>query len=95
MFFSGCKMIMYSLGLKRITRHTAADKLKLRGLIFEKYENEIGHLIVMDMAVILIFPEVLMKIGTNANQMIHVVYMLKPMNLDSLKPSGIFLVKTA
>ena len=95
MFFSGCKRIMYNFGLNRITRHTAADKLKVIRLTFGNFDIEINHLIVMDMEVILILPEVLMKMGTKANQIMHVVYMLNPINFDSLKPSGIFRVKTA
>lgn len=35
------------------------------------------------------------NIVTNASHMTMVVYMVNPMNLDSLKFSGIFLVLTA
>jgi hypothetical protein len=33
--------------------------------------------------------------GTKASQMMQVVYIVKPMYLDSLKASGIFRVRTA
>lgn len=69
-----------TFGVKRHAMHTRADKL-----------------IVTDIEVILsgTVLAVAKYNGTNASQMMQVVYIVKPICFDSLKASGIFLVSTA
>lgn len=81
-FFSGCRRIMYNLGVKRHSRVTVA----LRDMETDR--------VVMFSAMWLLCEELKYR-GTKASQMMHVVYMVKPMNFDSLKASGILRVSTA
>lgn len=79
-FFSGWKTIIYILGTKRQRR--ATDALRLIDI----------HNVVICIWNASSVPK---YIGTNASQIMHVVYMENPMNFDSLKFSGMFLVFTA
>ena len=81
-FFSGCNKIIYNFGENRHNSVTVAL-------------NDIDtDNVVMFNAIWLLCEEV-KYIGTNANQIMHVVYIVKPMNFDSLNASGILRVSTA
>jgi hypothetical protein len=71
---------MYSLGVNKHTSDTVAL-------------SDIEKHIVASLISILL--AVLKYIGTKASHMMHVVYMVNPMYLDSLNASGIFLVRIA
>lgn len=79
-FFSGWKTIIYILGTKRQRR--ATDALRLIDI----------HNVVIWIWNAFSVPK---YIGTNASQIMQVVYIENPMNFDSLKFSGMFLVLTA
>lgn len=81
-FFSGCKRIMYNFGENRHNNVTVA-------LSDIETDN------VVKLSAIWLLCDDVKYIGTNASHIIQVVYIVKPMNFDSLNASGILRVITA